>query len=132
MRTSATSPVAIADAITYGRLVCIVGSIGVFLESCWTKVHQAQGNMRLPMAAQIVGAFVNIVLDSLLIFGLGSIPAMDVAGAAWATVAGQVAATVITGWRGYRCPPRTQMAHYARKIYQLGYPSVGCFDGLHT
>lgn len=123
VRTSATSPEAIADAVTYGRIVCI-GSIGVFLEGCWTKVHQAQENMRLPMIAQIVGALVNIVLDPLLIFGLGPIPAMGVAGAAWATVAGQIAAAVITGRRGYRRPPKTRMAHYARRIYRLGYPSI--------
>ena len=130
VRTSATSPEAIADAITYGRIICI-GSIGVFLEGCWTKVHQAQGNMRLPMIAQIVGALVNLVLDPLLIFGLGPIPAMGVAGAAWATVAGQVAAAVITGWRGYRRPPQMQMAHYARRIYQLGYPSI-LMQALYT
>ena len=130
VRTSATSPEAIADAVSYGRIVC-VGSIGVFLEGCWTKVHQAQGNMRLPMAAQIVGALVNIVLDPLLIFGLGPIPAMGVAGAAWATAAGQVAAAVITGWRGCRRPPRQRMAHYARRIYQLGYPSI-LMQALYT
>ena len=101
VRTSATSLEAIADAVTYGRIVCI-GSIGVFLEGCWTKVHQAQGNMRLPMIAQIVGALVNIVLDPLLIFGLGPIPTMGVAGAAWATAAGQIAAAIITGWRTMR------------------------------
>ena len=123
VRTSATSPEAISDAITYGRIVCI-GSIGAFLEGCWTKVHQAQGNMRLPMLAQIVGALVNIVFDPLLIFGLGPIPKMGVAGAALATVAGQIAAAVITGWRGFRRPPKTRMVHYARRIYQLGYPSI--------
>ena len=130
VRTSATSPEAIADAITYGRIVCI-GSIGSFLEGCWTKVHQAQGNMRLPMAAQIVGALVNLVFDPLLIFGLGPVPAMGVAGAALATVAGQIAAAVITDWRGYRRPPRTRMAHYARRIYQLGYPSI-LMQALYT
>ena len=130
VRTSATSPEAIHDAVVYGRIVCI-GSIGVFLEGCWTKVHQAQGNMRLPMIAQIVGALVNIVLDPLLIFGFGPIPAMGVAGAALATVAGQIAAAVITGWRGYCCPPRAQMAHYARRIYQLGYPSI-LMQALYT
>ena len=130
VRTSATSAKAIADAVVYGRIVC-TGSLGIFLESCWTKVHQAQGNMRLPMLAQIAGALINIVLDPLLIFGLGPVPAMGVAGAAWATVAGQVAAAVITGWRGFRRPPRRRMAHYVRRIYKLGYPSI-LMQALYT
>ena len=130
VRTSATSPEAIADAIVYGRIVCI-GSLGAFLEGCWTKVHQAQGNMRLPMVAQIVGALTNIVLDPLLIFGLGPVPALGVAGAALATVAGQIAAAVITGLRGCRRPPRQRMAHYARQIYKLGYPSI-LMQALYT
>ena len=130
VRTSATSQEAIADAVTYGRIVCI-GSLGAFLEGCWTKVHQAQGNMRLPMIAQIVGALTNIVLDPLLIFGLGPVPALGVAGAALATVAGQIAAAVITGLRGVRRPPRRRMAHYARQIYKLGYPSI-LMQALYT
>lgn len=62
VRTSASVPEAIADAVVYGRVVC-VGSLGSFLEGCWTKVHQARGNMRLPMIAQIAGALVNLVPD---------------------------------------------------------------------
>ena len=131
VRTSATSPEAIADAVVYGRIVCI-GSLGAFLEGCWTKVHQAQGNMRLPMIAQIVGALSNIVLDPILIFGLGPVPALGVAGAALATVIGQFAAAVITGVRGCRRPPeRRQMGHYARQIYKLGYPSI-LMQALYT
>ena len=130
VRTSASSQEAIADAIVYGRIVCI-GSLGAFLEGCWTKVHQAQGNMRLPMVAQIVGALTNIVLDPLLIFGLGPVPALGVAGAALATVAGQIMAAIITGVRGYRRPPRQRTAHYARQIYKLGYPSI-LMQALYT
>ncbi len=130
VHTSATSPETITDAVVYGRIVCI-GSIGVFLEGCWTKVHQAQGNMRLPMAAQIVGALINVVLDPVLIFGFWVIPKMGVAGAALATVAGQIAAAVITGWGGYRRPPRKRMTHYARRIYQFGYPSI-LMQALYT
>ena len=59
-----TESSSVADlAVTYGTIVC-VGSPGVFLESTWSKVHQARGNMRLPMLAQIAGAAANIVLDS--------------------------------------------------------------------
>lgn len=53
VKTSATSPEAIANAVTYGTIVC-VGSLGSFLEGNWSKVHQAQGNMRTPMLAGIV------------------------------------------------------------------------------
>ena len=50
-----TESSSVADlAVTYGTIVC-VGSPGVFLESTWSKVHQARGNMRLPMLAQIAG-----------------------------------------------------------------------------
>ena len=131
VRTSATSPEAIADAVIYGRIVCI-GSLGAFLEGCWTKVHQAQGNMRLPMIAQIIGALANIVLDPILIFGLGPIPALGVAGATLATVIGQFAAAVITGIRGCRRPPNSkQIGQYAFQIYKLGYPSI-LMQALYT
>mgnify|MGYP002461959653 FL=1 len=53
----------------YGRIVCVF-SIGLFTESIWTKILQANGDMRTPMIAQIVGALVNIALDPLLIFGM--------------------------------------------------------------
>ena len=121
---SSTDTPAVAEyTVTYGMIVC-VGSLGVFLESNWSKVHQARGNMRLPMAAQIAGALTNIVLDPLLIFGLGPIPELGVAGAAYATVAGQVLAAVIVS-SGFRRPPAPRLfLAYAARIYQLGYPSI--------
>ena len=124
VRTSATEPQAIADAVTYGRIVCL-GSIGAFLEGNWTKVHQARGNMRRPMLAQVAGALVNIALDPLLIFGLGPVPALGVAGAAWATVCGQVVAAVITAF-GALCPLPgwREMRRCVRMILFYGYSSI--------
>ena len=119
-----TESSSVADlAVTYGTIVC-VGSPGVFLESTWSKVHQARGNMRLPMLAQIAGAAANIVLDPILIFGLGPAPALGVAGAAFATVSGQVLAALIVV-SGFRKPPPIRVFRsYAAKIYRLGFPSI--------
>lgn len=120
---STDSPAVAEHAVTYGTIVC-VGSLGVFLESTWSKVHQARGNMRLPMLAQIAGAVTNIVLDPVLIFGLGPMPELGVAGAAYATVAGQVLSALIVS-SGRRRPPNARVFFsYAARIYRLGYPSI--------
>ena len=123
IKMSVTSPLAVEYAMTYGKIVCF-GSLGIFLESTWSKVHQARGNMKLPMIAQVAGALTNIVLDPILIFGTGSIPAMGIAGAAYATIAGQFVAAAITA-SGIRMPPSPKLFPlYARKVYQLGFPNI--------
>ena len=124
IHVSAQSQQVVADAQTYGFIVCI-GSLGIFMESIWTKVHQASGNMKLPMAAQIAGAVTNIVLDPLLIFGVGFFPALGIAGAAIATVAGQFVAAILTGIAAFRRPPRpADCLRHAKKIYRLACPSI--------
>ncbi len=129
--TSAKSPQAVEYAVIYGRIVCI-GSLGIFLEGNWSKVHQAKGNMRLPMIAQIVGALVNMVLDPVLIFGYGPIPEMGVAGAAAATVLGQFAAALLTAKGGaYKPPEMSKIKEYILEIYKLGYPSI-LMQALYT
>lgn len=122
--TSATSVGAINDAVTYGNIVCI-GSLGTFLEANWSKVHQSSGNMRLPMLAQVAGAVTNIILDPIMIFGLGPVPEMGVAGAAYATVCGQFVAAIITGIRGFHLPPKMrEIGTYIKNIYFYGYSSI--------
>ena len=123
-RMNTSSEEVIAMVVSYGRIVCVL-SIGLFLESVWTKVHQAEGNMRMPMIAQIVGAVVNIVLDPFLIFGLCGLPKMGIAGAATATVVGQIAAAVIVMKGGCRKIPKLVVfPHQIKRIYKLGIPNI--------
>ena len=103
-RMSTNDPAIISDVITYGKIVCVF-SFGLFLESIWTKILQAQGDMKTPMVAQILGAVTNIILDPLLIFGLFGLPRMDIAGAAVATIAGQVVAALVVMKKGFHRSP---------------------------
>lgn len=124
VKTSATDEKAIEYAVTYGNIVC-VGSVGVFLEGCFSKIHQARGNMRRPMAAQITGAAVNVVLDPLLIFGIGFFPKMGVAGAAVATVIGQLCSALIVSFGAvHKIPASKKLFHYIKRIYFFGYSSI--------
>ena len=92
---SSDNPLVREMGISYGGIV-ILFSAGCFIESNCSKILQARGNTLLPMAAQVLGALLNIVLDPVLIFGLFGCPEMGVAGAAIATVAGQWAAMAVT------------------------------------
>ena len=58
------------------------------------KQFQAVGRMKVTMAALIFGCVCNILLDPILIFGLGPVPAMGIAGAALATGIGQLVPVV--------------------------------------
>lgn len=123
-RLSSPSPEVVAEVVTYGRIVCVF-SFGLFFESIWTKVLQARGDMKTPMAAQILGGLTNLVLDPLLIFGLAGLPRMGIAGAAVATVTGQVAAALVVMRRAYRRPPAPGVyrRHWG-EIFRLGVPNI--------
>lgn len=123
-RMSTNDPLIISDVIAYGRIVCVF-SFGLFLESIWTKVLQARGDMKTPMVAQIFGAVTNIILDPLLIFGMFGLPKLGISGAAIATVAGQIVAALIVMKKGFcRSPSLKKYPHYVAKILRLGLPNI--------
>ncbi len=121
---STNSEAVIKDVIVYGRIVCVF-SMGLFLESIWTKVLQANGDMKTPTIAQILGAITNIILDPILIFGMFGLPEMGISGVAIATVAGQMVAALVVCKRGYRKSPKKEVyPRHIAKIFQLGIPNI--------
>lgn len=123
-RMSTESEAVIQDVISYGRIVCVF-SFGLFLESIWTKVLQAKGDMKTPMVAQIAGAVTNIILDPLLIFGMFGLPRMGISGAAIATVSGQIVAALIVMKKGFYSSPKKEVyPGYIAKIFRLGMPNI--------
>ncbi|WP_448902673.1 MATE family efflux transporter [Eubacterium sp.] len=123
-KISTNSATVINDVVVYGRIVCLF-SFGLFLESVWTKVIQANGDMKTPMIAQVIGAITNIIIDPLLIFGMFGLPEMGIGGAAIATVAGQIVAAIIVWKKGFRKSPSKKLyPQYIKKIFQMGLPNI--------
>ena len=84
----------IAAGITYSTIVFLFLVVNM-VSLAFEKIFQAVGRMKVSMVALITGCVCNILLDPVLIFGLGPVPAMGIAGAALATGIGQAATLVI-------------------------------------
>jgi len=84
-------PEIIEGGVAYTR-ICLMSSFGIFMQFTFERMMQATGKTIYTMYTQGVGAIINIILDPILIFGLLGFPKMGVAGAAWATVIGQICA----------------------------------------
>ena len=130
--TLQTSSAVIAEeGFQYMWIVSVFG-IGLFLQTMNEKILASTGRTNLTMVSQLAGAAINIVLDPIMIFGLFGFPALGVAGAAIATVTGQIIGGLRGVWfnsrlnreiqirfRGFR-PDRGIIGH----IYSVGLPSI--------
>lgn len=87
-------PQVLSMGVSYAKIVLGL-SFGTLIYLIYEKIFQAEGIMYVPMMCQLVGAAINIVLDPILIFGKFGFPEMGVAGAAVATVIGQVVSLIL-------------------------------------
>lgn len=123
------------EIIAYGHqymsIICIF-SIGMFLQISFERLLQSTGKTFFTMITQGTGAIINIILDPILIFGYFGLPKMGVAGAAAATVIGQIIAMLLgiffnltknheihIGGKKLKLHRQT-----AASIYQVGIPSI--------
>ncbi len=128
----ATNEHVLKYCMDYGVII-VLFSFGQMLHITLEKIFQAMGKMMISMTLQAAGCVVNIVLDPILIFGLGPMPALGVKGAAIATVAGQMTSAGIgvilflkgkSELRSRKLERRDEMLPIVKQIYAVGIPSA--------
>ena len=107
-------------------------AFGIIFFSLFEKLLQATGRSLYSTIGQVVGAVVNIILDPIMIYGIGPVPEMGVKGAAYATVIGQVASAVLLFVFHIKC--NKEFEHgvkymkpdggILREIYAIGLPAI--------
>ena len=112
--------------------ICCMFSFGIIFFSLFEKLLQATGRSLYSTIGQVVGAVVNIILDPIMIYGLGPCPEMGVKGAAYATVIGQVASAVLLFL--FHIKMNREFEHDAKymkpdtgiikEIYAIGLPAI--------
>ena len=128
---SANSAEIVEMGTTYLRIVAMM-SFGLYGEIAFERLLQSTGKTVLSMIVQLIGAITNIILDPILIFGRYGFPEMGVAGAAWATVIGQIFAMCIAIVLHFALNKdiKVKVKHFIPdfkligRIYIIGIPSI--------
>ncbi len=76
-------------------LIVSFGIIFYLTNPVISGIYNGSGDGKTPFKINAIGLIINIVMDPVLIFGLGPIPAMGIRGAAYATVLAQMTVTII-------------------------------------
>ncbi|GFP74879.1 MATE family efflux transporter [Clostridium fungisolvens] len=87
-----------SDVINMADIFLIISALGMvftFINPILTGIFNASGESKIPFLINTVGLVYNMVLDPILIFGLGPVPEMGVTGAAISTVTAQMVVTLL-------------------------------------
>ena len=131
IRSQGGEGLALEYGTQYLSIVCML-SVGIFMQFIFERLLQSTGKTFYSMITQMTGAVINIILDPILIFGMFGFPELKVAGAAIATVTGQIVAgcfalylnikknhEISLDFRGFRPD-----GHIIRRIYAVGIPTM--------
>ena len=122
----------LAFATSYLRICCCL-SMGIFFQITFERLLQSTGRTIYSMVSQATGAIINIIFDPIMIFGLFGFPKLGVAGAAYATVLGQITAACLGLILNLRKNEEITIslkrilspnAMIIREIYFVGVPSI--------
>ncbi len=124
-------PEVISMGTSYLRICCVI-SFGIIFFSLFEKLLQATGRSLYSTIGQVAGAVINIILDPVMIYGIGPVPEMGVEGAAYATVIGQVASAVLlfifhmklNKEFDHEMKNMKPDAGIIREIYSIGLPAI--------
>lgn len=120
-------------------VIVAFGMIFYFINPVFTAIFNGMGNSKTPFIINTIGLLTNIVLDPILILGLGKIPSMGVAGAAIATVVAQIVVATCFILKILKSkeiyfnivPFKDINLNYYKILYNLGIP-VALQSGLFT
>lgn len=128
------SPVAIEAGQVYLRIACgwIIFS---YMGQTLTGLYTAQGDSKTPLKANFIGVVLNLVLDPVMIFGVGPFPKMGTAGAAWATILSQAVTMLVmlvgiwknqaeeNALRDMKIFTKIEKK-YGTRIFEMGWPNA--------
>ena len=114
-------------------LIWYPGMIAVVIPMVGNNAIRATGDTKTPSMIMLVAVFVNIVLDPLLIFGIGPFPRLELAGAALATVFGRTITFCVALWvlgfrekmLSFKRPSLKTMLNSWKQILYIGLPAAG-------
>ncbi len=126
------------DAITY-LVIISFGIVFYFINPVFTAIFNGYGESRIPFIINSLGLIINMILDPLLILGIGPFPRLEVAGAALATIIAQFCVTFIfiikalrtkeifSDLNIFKAPDMSRI----KAIVRLGFPA-GLQSGMFT